>query len=209
LKGKAERLKLILPAMQNLLLKEEVRFDFEAIITKLKKLQLDEVELREKINSSQEWSDSEKSDLRNFLDKKLEMRRANDQRLEAVRELGHGSYGTVSRVRHIETRIEMAKKTVTLPSNNNANKQARAAMKGLKIELNVLYKSFSPHVIGFYDSYKVGTDCCLLIELMELGSFMSVLEKQTYRIPGHVLAKLAESVISCLKEFLNMLRLVI
>jgi serine/threonine protein kinase len=117
------------------------------------------------------------------------------QQLEFKEQLGSGAFAAVSKVIHIQTRIEMAAKNYT-----NAAKDK----KKLEIELKVLFESFSPHVIGYYGSYKLDSSCFLIIEYMDLGSFMFLVEN-TYRIPEHVLAKLAESVFSYVKEFVNVL----
>jgi hypothetical protein len=53
---------------------KEDQFDFEAIKDKIEKsntLRLGEIQLREMVSSSQEWSDSEKLDLQEFLDNKF------------------------------------------------------------------------------------------------------------------------------------------
>ncbi|KXS20300.1 kinase-like protein [Gonapodya prolifera JEL478] len=83
--------------------------------------------------------------------------------LTALEELGKGQYGTVRRVRHEPTGVEMAMKEIRLELD-------KSKLDGIIMELDVLHKSTSPFIVDFYGAFFVESTVYYCMEYMDAGS---------------------------------------
>ncbi len=170
-------------------------FDYEEIVTKMNEEKPEDKLVLRKLELDKDLTRAEKTELREFLHKRSKIGKINERDLSSfARLLGSGAFGSVFVVVHQLTNTELAKKIVLWQSETNEKKDAEEKMRGVIVELNVLAWSLCPYIIGYYDSYKIGQELHMLVEYMQLGSFMSILIK-TNRIPEFVLAKVAKSVL--------------
>lgn len=89
--------------------------------------------------------------------------RISADELEFIEELGHGNYGTVSKVLHKPTGITMAMKEVRLELDESKFRQ-------ILMELEILHKCVSPYIVDFYGAFFVEGAVYMCIEYMNGGS---------------------------------------
>ncbi|AGO14266.1 AaceriAFL217Cp [[Ashbya] aceris (nom. inval.)] len=114
--------------------------------------------------------------------------------LEFLEELGHGNYGTVSKVLHKPTNIMMAMKEVRLELDESKFRQ-------ILMELEVLHKCQSPYIVDFYGAFFIEGAVYMCMEFMDGGSLdKSYDPHEIGGIEEPQLALITESVIRGLKE---------
>ena len=115
--------------------------------------------------------------------------------LEYLGELGHGNYGSVSKVLHKPTHVVMAMKEVRLELDESKFKQ-------ILMELEILHKCQSPYIVDFYGAFFVEGAVYMCIEYMDGGSLDKIYSEdpELGGIDEPQLAFIATSVISGLKE---------
>ncbi|KAK0504753.1 kinase-like domain-containing protein [Armillaria luteobubalina] len=65
---------------------------------------------------------------------------------EQLEELGRGNYGTVKRVLHMPTNVEMAMKQIRVELES-------AKFKTIEMELEILHRAVAPSIIGFFGAF--------------------------------------------------------
>ncbi|KAK0195426.1 kinase-like domain-containing protein [Armillaria mellea] len=65
---------------------------------------------------------------------------------EQLEELGRGNYGTVKRVLHMHTNVEMAMKQIRVELES-------AKFKTIEMELEILHRAVAPSIIGFFGAF--------------------------------------------------------
>ncbi|KAI3404257.2 wis1 [Candida oxycetoniae] len=118
--------------------------------------------------------------------------RVSLEEFEYLEELGHGNYGSVSKVLHKPTGVLMAMKEVRLELDETKFTQ-------ILMELDILHKCDSSYIVDFYGAFFVEGAVYMCIEYMDGGSL-----DQNFGNTGvkdeAVLAYITESVIRGLKE---------
>lgn len=114
--------------------------------------------------------------------------------LEFLEELGHGNYGNVSKVLHKPTNIIMAMKEVRLELDESKFTQ-------ILMELEVLHKCQSPHIVDFYGAFFIEGAVYMCMEYMDGGSLDKCYDQDCIGgIDEPQLAYITEAVICGLKE---------
>lgn len=111
--------------------------------------------------------------------------------LQFIEELGRGNYGTVSKVLHKPTGVLMAMKEVRLELEETKFAQ-------ILMELEVLHKCDSPHIVDFYGAFFVEGAVYMCMEYMDGGSLDKIYGDGIH--DEACLAYIAESVIKGLKQ---------
>ncbi|PRT56517.1 MAP kinase kinase PBS2 [Wickerhamiella sorbophila] len=110
--------------------------------------------------------------------------------LEPLEELGAGNYGTVTRVVHKPTKVEMAMKEIRLELDE-------ASFRQILMELDILHRCHSEHMVDFYGAFFVEGAVYLCLEYMDGGSMNQIYENG---IPEKYLREVSRSVVLGLKE---------
>ncbi|AET39978.1 mitogen-activated protein kinase kinase PBS2 Ecym_5209 [Eremothecium cymbalariae DBVPG len=114
--------------------------------------------------------------------------------LEFLEELGHGNYGTVSKVLHKPTNIMMAMKEVRLELDESKFRQ-------ILMELEVLHKCQSSYIVDFYGAFFIEGAVYMCMEFMNGGSLdKSYDQNELGGFEEPQLAFITEAVIRGLKE---------
>ncbi|AMD19122.1 HBR221Wp [Eremothecium sinecaudum] len=114
--------------------------------------------------------------------------------LKFMEELGHGNYGTVSKVLHKPTNVMMAMKEVRLELDESKFNQ-------ILMELEVLHKCQSPYIVDFYGAFFIEGAVYMCMELMDGGSLDKTYDHEELGgVEEPQLAFITESVIRGLKE---------
>lgn len=114
--------------------------------------------------------------------------------LKFIEQLGHGNYGTVSKVLHKPTNIVMAMKEVRLELDESKFRQ-------ILMELEVLHKCKSPYIVDFYGAFFIEGAVYICMELMDGGSLDKTYDqKKLGGIEEPQLAFITDRVIRGLKE---------
>lgn len=102
-------------------------------------------------------------------------------------DLGSGTSGCVTKVKHIPTNTILARKVIRL--------EVRAAEKNrIMQELDVLQDSRSPYIVGYFSACHRNGEINLFMEYMD-GNSLDAILKKTARIPEYILGKLTVSVL--------------
>ncbi|KAI8901359.1 kinase-like domain-containing protein [Globomyces pollinis-pini] len=92
-----------------------------------------------------------------------------------LKDIGSGSSGVVSKVLHIPSGLFMARKIVSIATND---KEDEKRIKNLLLrELKILRKCIHSNVITFYGSFIEQQDINIMMEYMDLGSLEDILKK--------------------------------
>jgi len=91
----------------------------------------------------------------------------NMEQLKLEQELGRGNYGTVKKVLHKPTNVEMAMKEIRLELDS-------AKLNGILMELDILHRAISPHIVEFYGAFFVESCVYYCMEYMDGGSLASL-----------------------------------
>lgn len=113
--------------------------------------------------------------------------------LEFIDEIGHGNYGTVSKVIHKPTGVLMAMKEVRLELDETKFTQ-------ILMELEILHKCDSPYIVDFYGAFFVEGAVYMCMEYMDGGSLDKVFNAEHSVESEACLAYITECVIRGLKE---------
>lgn len=120
-------------------------------------------------------------------------------------EIGRGAFGTVNKMVHRVSRLEMAVKRIRSTVDEKEQKQ-------LLMDLEVVMKSNDcPYIVQFYGAIFKEGDCWICMEIMDtsLDKFYKfVYEKQGQRIPEAILGKITVATVKALnylKEKLNII----
>lgn len=122
-----------------------------------------------------------------FQNQKERMGEIGDEDLEKLGELGSGSGGVVEKVRHIPTRLIMARKLIRLELKPAVKKQ-------IIRELKVLHECKSPHIVGFYRAFQSNGEISICMEYMDGGS-LDLIVRRAGRIPESILGKITLAVL--------------
>lgn len=115
--------------------------------------------------------------------------KARLQDFEKLDELGRGNYGTVWRVVHKVTKVQMAMKEIRLALEE-------AVFSQIIMELDVLHKAQCPEIVEFYGAFFVEGCVYILMEFMDAGSLEKI---YTTDIAEGVLAKITLSTVRGLR----------
>jgi mitogen-activated protein kinase kinase len=91
----------------------------------------------------------------------------NMEELILEHELGRGNYGTVKRVLHKPTNVAMAMKEIRLELDSTR-------LNGILMELDILHRAVSPHIVEFYGAFFVESCVYYCMEYMDGGSLASL-----------------------------------
>ncbi|WFD18672.1 mitogen-activated protein kinase kinase [Malassezia caprae] len=108
----------------------------------------------------------------------------NMDELELLEPLGHGNYGTVTRVRHTRTRVEMAMKEIRLELDE-------AKLNAIIMELDILHRAMAPQIVEFYGAFFVESCVYYCMEFMDCGSLDKLCAGRHCVVPNEVLANIA------------------
>ncbi|GAA5911352.1 hypothetical protein JCM8208_005228 [Rhodotorula glutinis] len=116
---------------------------------------------------------------------------------ELFEELGKGNYGTVQKVLHRPTGVEMALKEIRLELDDSK-------LKTIVTELDILHRAVSPWIIEFYGAFFVESCVYLCMQFMNAGSldFFAGCD-----VPELVLARITKSIVAGLKFLKDELRI--
>lgn len=112
--------------------------------------------------------------------------------LEFIEEIGHGNYGTVTKVLHRPTGVLMAMKEVRLELDETKFTQ-------ILMELEILHKCDSPYIVDFYGAFFIEGAVYMCMEYMDGSSLDKVYGKHGIRDEA-CLAYITECIIRGLKE---------
>ena len=105
----------------------------------------------------------------------------NMDELELLEQLGHGNYGTVTRVRHTRTGVEMAMKEIRLELDE-------AKLNAIIMELDILHRAIAPQIVEFYGAFFVESCVYYCMEFMDIGSLEKLTTGRHCVVPEDVLA---------------------
>lgn len=91
----------------------------------------------------------------------------NMQQLILEQELGRGNYGTVKKVLHLPTKVEMAMKEIRLELDSTK-------LNGILMELDILHRAVSSYIVEFYGAFFVESCVYYCMEYMDGGSLASL-----------------------------------
>ncbi|OAX40380.1 kinase-like protein [Rhizopogon vinicolor AM-OR11-026] len=91
----------------------------------------------------------------------------NMDQLVLEQELGRGNYGTVKKVLHRPTNVEMAMKEIRLELDSSK-------LNGILMELDILHRAISPYIVEFYGAFFVESCVYYCMEYMDGGSLASL-----------------------------------
>ncbi|KAK0939277.1 MAP kinase kinase (MEK) [Friedmanniomyces endolithicus] len=112
--------------------------------------------------------------------------------LEVLKDLGAGNGGTVSKVRHKEWNLVMARKIIHV----EAKKEVR---RRIVRELQIMNECNSPYIVSFYGAFlNESGDVTMCMEYADVGSLDSI-SKNFGPVRVDVLGKIAEAVLGGLK----------
>ncbi|PWN35483.1 kinase-like protein [Meira miltonrushii] len=102
--------------------------------------------------------------------------------LDLLDELGKGAYGTVRKVRHTKTRVEMAMKEIRLELDDSK-------LNGIIMELDILHRASAPEIVEFYGAFFYESCVYYCMEFMDAGSLEDLYDGQC-SVPEDVLARI-------------------
>lgn len=106
----------------------------------------------------------------------------NMAELELLDELGKGNYGTVRKVRHTQTHVEMAMKETRLELDDSK-------LNAIIMELDILHRAIAPQIVEFYGAFFIESCVYLCMEFMDAGS-LDKLYGDRGSVPEDVLARI-------------------
>lgn len=125
----------------------------------------------------------------------------NMQELELQEQLGFGNYGTVSKVRHTRTKVEMAMKEIRLELD-------QAKLNAIIMELDILHRAISPNIVEFYGAFFVESCVYYCMEYMDMGSLEKLCSGRNCAVPERVLARIASSTVKGLSFLKDELQII-
>ena len=124
----------------------------------------------------------------------------NMAELELMDELGKGNYGTVRKVRHTQTHVEMAMKEIRLELDESK-------LNAIIMELDILHRATAPQIVEFYGAFFIESCVYYCMEYMNAGS-LDKLYGDRGSVPEDVLARITGSMVrglSFLKDHLQIM----
>lgn len=124
----------------------------------------------------------------------------NMAELELMDELGKGNYGTVRKVRHTQTQVEMAMKEIRLELDESK-------LNAIIMELDILHRATAPQIVEFYGAFFIESCVYYCMEYMNAGS-LDKLYGERGSVPEDVLARITGSMVrglSFLKDHLQIM----
>ncbi|SNX84545.1 probable PBS2 - tyrosine protein kinase of the MAP kinase kinase family [Melanopsichium pennsylvanicum] len=124
----------------------------------------------------------------------------NMAELELMDELGKGNYGTVRKVRHTQTHVEMAMKEIRLELDESK-------LNAIIMELDILHRATAPQIVEFYGAFFIESCVYYCMEYMNAGS-LDKLYGDRGSVPEDVLARITGSMVrglSFLKDQLQIM----
>ncbi|CBQ72530.1 probable PBS2-tyrosine protein kinase of the MAPKK family [Sporisorium reilianum SRZ2] len=124
----------------------------------------------------------------------------NMAELELMDELGKGNYGTVRKVRHTQTHVEMAMKEIRLELDESK-------LNAIIMELDILHRATAPQIVEFYGAFFIESCVYYCMEYMNAGS-LDKLYGERGSVPEDVLARITGSMVrglSFLKDQLQIM----
>ncbi len=124
----------------------------------------------------------------------------NMAELELLDELGKGNYGTVRKVKHTQTHVEMAMKEIRLELDESK-------LNGIIMELDILHRATAPQIVEFYGAFFIESCVYYCMEYMNAGS-LDKLYGERGSVPEDVLARITGSMVrglSFLKDHLQIM----
>lgn len=91
----------------------------------------------------------------------------NMEQLVLEQELGRGNYGTVKKVLHLPTNVEMAMKEIRLELDSTK-------LNGILMELDILHRAEGSYIVEFYGAFFVESCVYYCMEYMDGGSLASL-----------------------------------
>jgi len=140
----------------------------------------------------------------------------DDDKLDHLREIGHGNGGSVSLVRHRDTGIVMAKKVSFSPDLLSPNLTPHQVVlidakpsvrKQIVRELQIMHECNSHFIIECYGSYLADPNISICMQFMDRGSFESIYKK-IGPIQIEVVARVAMSVLEGLTYLYDVHRII-
>ncbi|KAL1426979.1 hypothetical protein MTO96_003275 [Rhipicephalus appendiculatus] len=120
-------------------------------------------------------------------------------------EIGRGAFGTVNKMVHQKSKLEMAVKRIRSTVDEKEQKQ-------LLMDLEVVMKSNDcPYIVQFYGAIFKEGDCWICMEIMDtsLDKFYKfVYEKQHQRIPEAILGKITVATVKALNYLKDKLNII-
>ncbi|SOV06352.1 probable PBS2 - tyrosine protein kinase of the MAP kinase kinase family [Ustilago sp. UG-2017a] len=124
----------------------------------------------------------------------------NMAELELMDELGKGNYGTVRKVKHTKTHVEMAMKEIRLELDESK-------LNAIIMELDILHRATAPQIVEFYGAFFIESCVYYCMEYMNAGS-LDKLYGDRGSVPEDVLARITGSMVrglSFLKDQLQIM----
>ncbi|WFD43107.1 mitogen-activated protein kinase kinase [Malassezia psittaci] len=125
----------------------------------------------------------------------------NMQELELKEQLGFGNYGTVNKVRHTRTKVEMAMKEIRLELD-------QAKLNAIIMELDILHRAISPYIVEFYGAFFVESCVYYCMEFMDRGSLEKLCGGRYCAVPEGVLGQIALSTVKGLSFLKDELQII-
>lgn len=122
-----------------------------------------------------------------FLNQKVKIGNICDEDLEKLGVLESKLAGEVTKVRHIPTKLIMARKLIYLELKP-------ATIKQILYELELLHQCNHPNIVAFYRAYQTDGGISICMEYMDGGSLDLIL-KRAGRISEAILAKITVAVL--------------
>lgn len=121
--------------------------------------------------------------------------------LEILEQLGHGNYGTVTKVRHTRTGVEMAMKEIRLELDE-------AKLNAIIMELDILHRALAPQIVEFYGAFFVESCVYYCMEYMDIGSLEKLTTGRHCVVPEDVLAQITLSTVRGLRFLKDELQII-
>lgn len=118
----------------------------------------------------------------------------NMEDLDLLNELGKGAYGTVRKVRHTKTRVEMAMKEIRLELDDSK-------LNAIIMELDILHRATAPEIVEFYGAFFYESCVYYCMEFMDAGSLENLYCGKC-SVPEDVLAR----IVGCMVRGLRFLK---
>lgn len=120
--------------------------------------------------------------------------------LELSDELGKGNYGTVRKVRHTRTKVDMAMKEIRLELDESK-------LNAIIMELDILHRAVAPQIVEFYGAFFIESCVYYCMEYMDAGS-LDKLYWQPGSVPEDVLARMTKSMVQGLSFLKDELQII-
>lgn len=114
-------------------------------------------------------------------------------------ELGKGAYGTVRKVRHTKTGVEMAMKEIRLELDDNK-------LNAIIMELDILHRATSNNIVEFYGAFFYESCVYYCMEFMNAGSLENLYDGAC-SIPEDVLARVTGNAVRGLRFLKDQLQI--